>query len=245
MRDPGRLVPLTAIGNGGEVWGVRLDEKPVFRHEREEMVISPFLERDNSAEGDVPAGRERFVRERVRSRVTVKHALHTGGSSLTDHRAGVVLGVAGVNDERTIELVSQGQLRGERRALAVARRVVIVVVEAALADGNRTTGDELFNAWNVTPGVERGRVVRMYSGGVENEARMGAGDPRSTGGRFERLADADDSLRARFAGASDYRVAVAFEGRVREVGVAVDEDCLPSVRRGHFRSIHRRIGAAT
>jgi hypothetical protein len=29
------------------------------------------------------------------------------------------------------------------------------------------------------------------------------------------------------------------------VGVAVDEDDLPSVRRGHFRSIHSRMGAAT
>ena len=35
------------------------------------------------------------------------------------------------------------------------------------------------------------------------------------------------------------------ERRVREVGVAVDEDRLPSILRGHFRSIHRRIGAAT
>jgi hypothetical protein len=40
----------------------------------------------------------------------------------------------------------------------------------------------------------------------------------------ERFPDADDRPRARFAGARDYRVAVAGERRVREVGVAVDED---------------------
>jgi hypothetical protein len=40
---------------------------------------------------------------------------------------------------------------------------------------------------------------------------------------FERLSDANDRRRARIAGAGDYRVAVAGEGRVREVGVAVDE----------------------
>jgi hypothetical protein len=38
-----------------------------------------------------------------------------------------------------------------------------------------------------------------------------------------RLSDANDGRRARIAGAGDYRVAVAGEGRVREVGVAVDE----------------------
>ena len=41
--------------------------------------------------------------------------------------------------------------------------------------------------------------------------------------RRQRLSDANDGRRARIAGAGDYRVAVAGEGRVREVGVAVDE----------------------
>ena len=41
--------------------------------------------------------------------------------------------------------------------------------------------------------------------------------------RSQRLSDANDGRRARIAGARDYRVAVAGEGRVREVGVAVDE----------------------
>ena len=61
----------------------------------------------------------------------------------------------------------------------------------------------------------------------------------------EGFADADDRSRARLAGARDYRVAVAGERRVREVGVAVDEDRRASVRRGHLRSIQRSTGAAT
>jgi len=39
----------------------------------------------------------------------------------------------------------------------------------------------------------------------------------------ERLSNANYRRRARIPGAGDYRVAVAGEGRVREVGVAVDE----------------------
>jgi hypothetical protein len=62
---------------------------------------------------------------------------------------------------------------------------------------------------------------------------------------LERLAYADDGRRARIAGAGDYRVAVAGEGRVREVGVAVDEDLRAPAWRGHLRSIQRSTGAAT
>jgi hypothetical protein len=87
--------------------------------------------------------------------------------------------------------------------------------------------------------------MRMDARGRVNESGLGLRYPRRGGGRVERLADADDSFGARGAGAGDYLVAVAVEGRFREVGVAVDEPDRPSTLRGHFRSIHRRIGAAT
>jgi hypothetical protein len=62
---------------------------------------------------------------------------------------------------------------------------------------------------------------------------------------LQRLPDADDSRRTRVAGARDYRVAVAGERRVGEVGMAVDEDLrTPPVLRGHLRSIQRSTGAA-
>ena len=120
-----------------------------------------------------------------------------------------------------------------------------MVVEPALADGDGSALHAFFDERNVTRGVELRRIVRMDSGRRENEAGIGERDRRRGGGRCRRFADADDRLRARGAGARDYLVAVAVEGRVREVGVAVDEDRLPSVLRGHFRSIHRRMGEAT
>jgi hypothetical protein len=120
-----------------------------------------------------------------------------------------------------------------------------VVVEPALTDGNRSADEALFDQRNVTRRVELSGIVGMDSGRRENEAGIGLSDRRRGGCRCRRFADADDRLRARSSGAGDYLVAVAVEGRVREVGVAVDEDRLPSILRGHFRSIHRRIGAAT
>jgi hypothetical protein len=64
----------------------------------------------------------------------------------------------------------------------------------------------------------------MDSGGSKHEPRIVRGILRRDDRRSERFPDADDRPRARIAGARDYRVAVAGERRVREVGVAVDED---------------------
>ena len=162
-----------------------------------------------------------------------------------DHRPRVILGVACVYHKRLPYSCCQLDLRRERGALLLARRIVVVIVEAALADRDRTGCSELFDEGDVAGSVKTPGVVGMNAGGCKNEIRIGLGDLLCSGGRAKRLADADNSLRARGAGASDYRVAVAVEGRVREVGVAVEEDDRPSILRGHFRSIHRRIGAAT
>ena len=51
-------------------------------------------------------------------------------------------------------------------------------------------------------------------------SRAGGGDRRG----IDRFTDAHDRQGARLAGAGDYLAAVAGERRVREVGVAVDED---------------------
>jgi len=93
--------------------------------------------------------------------------------------------------------------------------------------------------------VECRCVVGMNPGGSEYESGVVRRDLGGNRRRRERFPDADDRERARTAGARDYRVAVAGEGRVREVGVAVDEDWRATVLRGHLRSIQRSTGAAT
>ena len=87
--------------------------------------------------------------------------------------------------------------------------------------------------------------MRMDTGSGEHETGMVVGELRRNFRCGQRLTDADDRLRARGAGARDYGVAVAGERRVREVGVAVDEDVRAPVFRGHLRSIQSSIGAAT
>jgi len=64
----------------------------------------------------------------------------------------------------------------------------------------------------------------MNPSGGKDEAGIVGGDVAGGFGGRQRFANADDCNRARIAGAGDYVVAVAGERRVREVGVAVDED---------------------
>jgi hypothetical protein len=99
-----------------------------------------------------------------------------------------------------------------------------VVVESTLANRDGRIRDKRAQLRDVPRCVEGGRVVRMDSSSCENKFGI---VPRAIRGyrcRRERLPDANDRDRARIAGARDYRVAVAGERRVREVGVAVDED---------------------
>jgi hypothetical protein len=120
-----------------------------------------------------------------------------------------------------------------------------VVIEAALTDRDRAVLKKAAQLWNVALSVKGRRVVGMNARRRKNETRVFRGALSRDRGGLDRLADADDRARARIAGAGDYRVAVAGERCVREVGVAVDEACRAPVLRGHLRSIQRRTGAAT
>ena len=181
----------------------------------------------------------------MRAGVTVENADDARGTSLRHHVASVVLRIAGVYDDGPALVSGEPNLSGKRRELRLARRVVVVVIQPAFADSD-SAGTEVFpDERDVAAFIERGGVMRMDSSRAEHEPGMVRGNlARRAGGR-ERLPDADDRERARRAGARDYGVAVAGERRVREVGVAVDEDVRAPVFRGHLRSIQSSIGAAT
>jgi hypothetical protein len=121
-------------------------------------------------------------------------------------------------------LLGKLELGGEGIALEVARRIVVVVVQPTFADRYGATAEKLAQPRNVASRIESSGVVRVDSRRGEDEAGVIRGDSRGNRGRIERLSDADNRRRARLAGAGDYRVAVAGERRVCEVGVAVDED---------------------
>jgi hypothetical protein len=97
-----------------------------------------------------------------------------------------------------------------------------VVIEATLANGHGVS-EQLTQPGDVALFVEGGRIVGMDPRGSEDESRILLGVFRRESRRRQRLSDADDGRRARFAGAGDYRAAVAGERRVCEVGMAVDE----------------------
>ena len=146
------------------------------------------------------------------------------GSGVADDRASIVFGISGVDHDRLVQLTSERDLRRECGALGFARRVVVVVVESAFANRDGGLSKQLAQLRNVARRVERCCVVGMYSRSCKDEPGILS---RALGGHrrgCQRLTDADDRQRARNAGARDYRVAVAGERCVREMGVAVDED---------------------
>ncbi|MEA2762968.1 MAG: hypothetical protein QOD47_2252 [Gemmatimonadaceae bacterium] len=245
MRNPGGLVPFPTVRHWREVRGIRFHEKAITRHHANQIVVRPFLESHDTAEGDVPSRRDRELREGCRPSVAVQDSYDPSATRLGDHRARIVLGLAGVYDYWSPGLLSERELRQESGALSVAGRVVVVVVEAAFAHRDGTPRNKSAQLWYVALRVEAGRVVGMNTRGRENEARIFGGEFSRHFRGIDGLADTDDRGRARIAGAGDYRVAVAGERCVREVGVAVDEACRAPVLRGHLRSIQRRTGAAT
>ena len=224
VSDPRRLVALAAVGHRRKIRRIGFDEQTIPRHEPEKIVVRPLVERHDAAERDVPAGIDGELREGVRPRIAMQHTDDSSCPRLADDRARVVLRVAGMDYHRAVRVGGECHLRGESRALRLARGVVVVVVEPALSHRNRAGLEERADLRDVAPCVELDGIMRVDAGRREHEPRVLRGDPGSGGGGFDRLADADDRARARIAGAGDYRAAVAGEGRVREVGVAVDED---------------------
>ena len=159
----------------------------------------------------------------MRACVAVQDSRNSGSACLTDDRSRIVLGVTSVDDYRMVRFTSERNLRRESGALRVARRVVVVIVEAALTHRDRAVPKKRAELRDITLGVEGRGVVRVDARRCENEARVFRGALSGDRGGDDGLADADDRRRARIAGAGDYRVAVAGERCVREVGVAVDE----------------------
>lgn len=175
----------------------------------------------------------------------MEHTSDSRCARLTDDSARIILRVPRMDDHRPARFRRERDLRGECDSLCLSGRVVVVVVETALANRDSASSQQLAEFRDVTTGVKRCGVVGMNSGSGEDESRIFS---RARGGDrrgIDRLTDADDRQCARLAGAGDYLAAVAGERRVREVGVAVDEDCRALVWRGHLRSIQSSTGAAT
>jgi hypothetical protein len=73
----------------------------------------------------------------------MQDAAGAGGPRLANHRPRIVLGVAGVDDERLPDIGGELDLRRESSALGIARRVVVVVIETTLAYRDRRIPQQL------------------------------------------------------------------------------------------------------
>ena len=111
-----------------------------------------------------------------------------------EHIERVVPGITGVDDERQVEVDGQGDLGGEHVALGVAWRVVVVVVEPALADRHGAGAIEVDDRVDAVPGL-----VRMQTdGGVDVlVARRRSRRQRSTSPGRNRRRSSSSRRRAR------------------------------------------------
>lgn len=250
MCDPCGLVALPSVRNRREIWRVGLCQNSIHRNEPEQRVVAPFTERDDSAEGHVPAHVDRGTCQLVRARVAVQNACNASRRRLDEHRSRVVLRVARVNDDRQRRLPCQPQLLGKCAALLGTGRVVVVIVEATLADRDGSLIGELTERRDVASRVEPDRVVRMDSRRKPYDSPMGGRDvPRCASGAEDipgaaAGADADNRFGSTFLRPPDYVAAVAVERRVGEVRVAVNVPFDVAVFLGHFLSIQSSTGLA-
>lgn len=176
----------------------------------------------------------------------MQHACHADPARLRYHGTGVVLRVPRMHHDGQRVARGQLELRGECCLLHVARRIVVVIVKPALANGDGTLCNQGVQCRDVVIPVERRGIVRVNSRSKSDEAGMLSRDPGRIPALLDAGANADYRCGASISRATYYRVAVTGEGLVREVGVAVDEAChtgAPTLR-GYLCSIQRSTGPA-
>ncbi len=106
----------------------------------------------------------------------MEHTPDTSLSCFHNHCSGVVFGVPCVHYHRYAQGARKLELRGERQSLLIAGRIVVVVVEPALANRNRSAYDMLLNSGDIPRKVEADCIVRMHARCVPDEPRIACRD---------------------------------------------------------------------
>jgi len=115
----------------------------------------------------------------------VQHADDTAVSCVANDRCRIVFGIAGVDDNGLPHFFGKRDLSREHGQLRFAGRVVIVIVEAAFADGHRGSSEQAAQLREVAGRVKRGCVVRMNTGCREHESGIVRRDPGGNSRRRE------------------------------------------------------------
>jgi hypothetical protein len=161
------------------------------------------------------------------TRETVHHPAQPAVSLIPKDRDGVIVGFASVNDNGQIELGRQTHLRSKDVALDVARRVIVVIVEANLANCPRG-GDaadlgtnrinDMIHAAGKLP-----RNMRMNSNGNSQVGPV-VGEPQRAllFGLVAPFEDTQDSCEPRFARPVNHRLRISGKRVIGQMAVGVD-----------------------
>ena len=244
--DPGRFVSFPAVRDRGQVGGIGLDQYPVVGNCADDVIPSPVPEGDDTAEGDVPTSVQGDSRQVDATCVAVQHTDHVLPARLAHHGDSVLICIPRVHDDGARMSFREFELHRERAPLLITGRIIVVIIEAALSDSYRPGVEETFECWQILMRIECRSVMRMNPSRKRDKARMRFRNPGRATRLLDGRTDADYSMGARIAGAGDYGLAVAVEGLVRKVGVAVEEvfHTGPAFLRGYLFSIHSRTGPA-
>lgn len=147
----------------------------------------------------------------------MQHSGDACAACIRHERPGIVLCVAGVHDYGESGVGGEGQLGCERAPLLVARRVVVMIVEAAFANSHRARFRKRPELGTVHRRMEPARVVRMHPRRVPQEAAVAACQRPAGASGAEDVpgaaagADADDRVGTALPRALYYVAAVAAE----------------------------------
>ena len=94
----------------------------------------------------------------------MQNASHSAPPCFGHHRPRVVFGITGMHHNRAVHLSGQHELLRECVPLLEARRVVVVIVQPAFANGDRTVFDERQELPDMRCVIESRRIVRMHAG---------------------------------------------------------------------------------
>jgi hypothetical protein len=182
VRNPGGFIALPTEWDWCQIGRIGFNEKSVFGDQPNKLVVSPLLERHDAAEGDVPSGVDRERGERMCPGIAVQYALDSGSARVSDDCTSIVLGIPGVNNHGPAGFRGKRHLCGERVSLRLTRRVVVVVVETTLANGDGARSEKLAKLGDVPARIECRSVVGMDASRGENKTwilgRARGGDRR-------------------------------------------------------------------
>src|SRR5258708_5408915 len=217
-----RLVALPPVWHRRKIGCVGLDQQPVFgRQSRGLAQVARFRECQNAAEAEVKPqfqGLFGFFRPACEA----VHDAAVGQAGLADHRKRVLPGLARVDDDGFSCACGQIELRGKDRALHVARREVVMIIEADFANGQHFRVARQLAQARERFGRSLRRVVRMRAHRrIDERILRGQPDSDFEIGRTAASPDGHHALDTGGAGAFDGCVAVARQLLVVQMAVGI------------------------